>query len=159
MAVRLNKERKSKAKVTKEVAEEIRAMYILGKYTTLEELASRYNVSISWLYNTKRSENWDLLKSEIKEDNVVDVVKAELGQIIGSVEFYDKIMECAHKLLNKSVKGTPRLKFFKGIDVETQAPLEPNELKALVEVYQLAEERKLLLLSVKTRTEGELDEA
>lgn len=155
MGKRSVKEAKKRTKVTEEVKSKVRAMYILGRYTSLEELADTNNVSISWLYTTKARENWDLLKTEVKEDNIVDVVSQELSQVVGSIEFYDKVMRACNDLLDKSISSSPRLVHFKGTDVETLAPLSPQEIKALIEAYKLAEDSKLLLLSVKVRGEEE----
>lgn len=152
------KEVKKRTKVSEEVKARVRSMYILGKYTTIEELADNNNVSVAWIYTTKSREKWDLLKTEVKEDNIVDIVSQELDQVIGSIEFYEKVMKCCNDLLDKSISSTPRIINYKGTDLETQAPLTPQEIKALIEAYKLAEDGKLLLLSVKVRGDNDGEE-
>lgn len=139
--------------VRKDIKEEIRAMYVMNKYSSIKELAERYGVAESWIYKTKSLESWDLLKTELKEDNVIDAVKQQLSDIVESIEFYEKIKSYCVELLNDTRKGRERKRFYRGEVYNVTATLDTVELKQLVECYQQAEERCLLLKSIQLRGE------
>lgn len=139
--------------ISKDVKEEIRAMYVMNKYTSIKELAERYGVAETWIYNTKAKEQWDLLKQELKEDNIIDAVKQQLKDVLDSIAFYEKVKKLCSDRLDDAMKHRIIKKFYKGEVIDVVATLDTVELKQLVESYQSAEERCLLLKSIQLRGE------
>lgn len=141
--------------ISEEVKNQIRAYYIMGKFT-VKELSEKFRVSQKWIYERKNKEQWDLLSKDFMETNREVVVEQSLSNVYDSIDFYSDIMTLCKALVKKCINSEPRTINVKGVDVETLSPLTPSEIKSLIEAYQIAENNKLLLLSVKLK--GDEDE-
>ncbi|MGL5714319.1 MAG: hypothetical protein ACRCX2_14960 [Paraclostridium sp.] len=138
------------------IKNQIRALYITGKYITLTELGERFGVTEAYIYKVKSAEKWDTFKMATQE-NLLDVLGEKIGCVMDSIEYYESVQAYCKKQLNDNgKKGKFKDVFYKGEIHQVPFVLSPQEMKVLTETFLMCDERILLLRTIKLQ--GEDDE-
>lgn len=145
-----------KKKIDKPTRNKIRALYITGRYTTIQDLADEFGVSPAYIHKVKSEEKWDTFKI-VTQENYIDIIGEKIGCVMDSIEYYETVQNyCKKQLENDNKEGATRRIITMGRSIEVPLSLTPQEVKTLTETFLMCDERILLLRTVKLK--GEEDE-
>lgn len=153
---------------SKEKKKICRTRYILDQYESLEQLARDYSVPLTTFYYWKRNENWDMMK-ETTPKNILEVSGAHLELAYDSIEFWNEIknyckdrlkankdaVKYNEKIIKEKMKREEEgcIVLAPDNDKRMMVEMDVKDVKGLAETYQIAEERVMILTTIKVSGE------